>query len=54
MSGWSIPNQARQSRAQDRQARFEAALREGAMVKQAAYAAGVSHRTATRYRTRGE
>jgi transposase len=51
MSGWSIPNEARRSRSQDRQARFEAALREGALVKQAAFAAGVSERTATRYRS---
>ncbi len=50
MPGWSIPNRARTERAEHRRSLFLSALSDGRMVKQAAGVAGVSQRTASRYR----
>ncbi len=44
-----LATEARQRKAASRAARLRAMVAAGAMVKQAAYAAGVSQRTASRY-----
>lgn len=49
MSGWTIPNRARLQRVAERREAALRSLNAGRCLKQAAWDAGVSYRTARRY-----